>query len=134
MLTVPLATSVAVPAVIFVGCLVVGVLAATRWVPELPAGTIGGIVFFVVCGMAGAAVAVVGVNVFLMVESGRFIPGGSPTVIAGYLSEMSWEVGLLLGVATLLYLVALRIGPQLDELASDRRAEPPSPGEAEDQP
>lgn len=43
-------------------CLVTGVFASARWLPELEHGRVGGITFFAVSGMLGAVVAVLGLH------------------------------------------------------------------------
>jgi hypothetical protein len=127
--SVPLATSVAVPPVIFAGCLIAGVFAATSLVPDLPGGVVAGIVYFVVCGMVGVAVALVGLDIFQMVEGPSFT--GRSFVVAGELSDMGWQVSLVLGVAALLYIAALRIESDASSPAAGRRAERAEPSGAE---
>lgn len=114
MLTV--ATSSAVPVGVFVGCLIVGTLAAGRALPDLPDTRFAGLIFFAVCGMIGAALALIGLHIFQMVEAGNF--DGAAIEISGEIVEMLWQTGVVLGVAMLLYLAVRHA-----ELPADRRAD-----------
>lgn len=49
------------PIVIAVACFAAGVVASSRWLPDLEEGTLGTIAFFGVCGLCGAVVAIVGI-------------------------------------------------------------------------
>jgi hypothetical protein len=98
----------AVPIIIFVVCLAVGVYASSRWLPELAPGPVGGLSFFVVCGLVGAAFGVFGLRVYLIVENLEGGPGGTfrRFVVANGIELLLWECGLLLGVAAAVYLLA----------------------------
>jgi hypothetical protein len=99
---------VAVPAVIFVVCLAAGVYASSRWLPELAPGPVGGLSFFAVCGLLGAAAAVFGLEIYALVENldegGRFLP--KDRVLAAGLETVLWQTGLLVAVALAVYLLA----------------------------
>jgi hypothetical protein len=73
---------VLVPVLVFLGCLSAGVVAGARWLPDLAAGQVGGLAFFLVCGMLGAALGLLGVHIYV------------------------FEVGSLLGFAAVIYLLA----------------------------
>jgi hypothetical protein len=111
------------PLVIFVVCLAVGVVAGSRWLPELAAGPVGGLAFFVVCGLLGAALGVVGLHVYSIVEeldrfgSRGFVGFGNGEIVATGLRGMLFEAGSLLGLAGAVYLLAPR-GRAAGELAS----------------
>lgn len=97
----------AVPIIIFVVCVAAGVFAASQWLPDLERGTVGGLSFFVVCGLIGAAVGVIGLRIYGIVEnvegfSGKF----KKLAVANGLEAMLWEDGLLLGLAAAVYLLA----------------------------
>jgi hypothetical protein len=96
-----------VPVAIFVACLCVGAFAGARWLPDLADGTVGGLVFFAVCGLLGAAFALVGLHIYSIVHglggtSGSF----RSEVVATGLNGMLWEAGSLVGIATVIYLLA----------------------------
>jgi hypothetical protein len=101
---------VAIPIVIFVVCVSAGVFASSRWLPDLAGGTIGGLAFFVVCGLLGASLGLVGLQIYSMVRQaevlGKF--DGSSTIVANGLSAILWQAGFLLGLAAAVYLLAPR--------------------------
>jgi hypothetical protein len=99
---------VAVPIVIFVVCLAAGVYASSRWLPDLARGSIGGIGFFSVCGLLGAAAAVFGPNVYDIVENlneSRPIVDDRRLLAAG-LESLLWQTGVLVALALAVYLLA----------------------------
>jgi hypothetical protein len=99
----------AVPIIIFVVCLAVGVYASSRWLPELASGPVGGLSFFVVCGLVGAAFAVFGLRIYLIVENLEgFLGSLRRFTVANGLESMLEECGLLLGFAATVYLLAPR--------------------------
>jgi hypothetical protein len=61
--------------VIAVVCFFAGAGAASRWLPDLAPGPVGGLAFFAVCGLFGAALAALGVNVDYLV---RTLEGSGP--------------------------------------------------------
>jgi hypothetical protein len=96
-----------VPIVIFLACLGAGVTAAARWLPDLAVGPRGGLAFFVVCGLLGAAAGIIGLRIYSIANSiGEFKSLGNGEIVADGLADMLWEAGLLLGLATLIYLLA----------------------------
>lgn len=115
-------TSVGVPVAVFAGCLIVGVLAATRHLPELPPGKVAGLCYFLVCGMIGAGVAVAGLCIFDAVEAGedRFL---GAVQVGGVLAQLLWQCGLVFGVAAIVYLLAARV-PGHAEHDAPREAQP----------
>jgi Flp pilus assembly protein protease CpaA len=119
---------VLVPVVIFVVCFAGGTAGAARWLPDLDVGPIGGIAFFLVCGLAGAALAVVGLHVYSLVselEKFRIGPGVEKgEIVAGVLRNIAIDAGSLTGFAAIVYLLA----PQLDRFAPGR---PIAPSEIE---
>ncbi len=99
----------AVPAAIFVVCLAGGVYASARWLPELAAGPVGGLAFFVVCGLLGASLAVFGLGIYDTVEavsSGGFGPVDKRRILADGLESLLWQTGLLAAAAVAVYLLA----------------------------
>lgn len=98
---------VLVPVVIFIVCVGAGVAAGARWLPNLADGQVGGLAFFVVCGLLGAALGLVGLHVFLIVEDlNHFRGGGRAEIVAIELRSMLWEAGSVLGLASAVYLLA----------------------------
>jgi hypothetical protein len=104
-----------IPVVIFVACLGVGVGASSRWLPDLATGPVGGLAFFAVCGLLGAALGLVGLHIYSIVEELNNIGGsfggiGKADVVAAGLESMLWEAGSLFGLAFAVYLLAPAIG------------------------
>jgi hypothetical protein len=98
-----------VPIVIFLACLGGGVTAAARWLPDLAAGPRGGLAFFAVCGLLGAAAGIAGLHIYSIINSineFKSLDGGNGEIVASGLASMLWEAGTLLGLATLIYLLA----------------------------
>jgi hypothetical protein len=96
-----------VPIVIAFVCFLGGLLAASRWLPDLADGRVAGISFFLVCGLVGAAVAVVGVDVYGIVRSLELRGFGERSIIvASQLTDMLRNGGTLFALAALVYLVA----------------------------
>jgi hypothetical protein len=98
---------VLVPILIFAACLSAGVMASSRWLPDLAAGPVGGFAFFVVCGLLGIALGLVGLHVYSIVEglgtaSGNF----RKALLADDLASMAWEVASVFGLAVVVYLLA----------------------------
>jgi hypothetical protein len=93
------------PALIAAVCLFAGVAAAVRWLPDLAEGAIGGLAFFAVCGLLGAALALLGLHVYLIVESLHNL-GEKGAIFADGLQSMLWDTGSLVGLAIAVYLLA----------------------------
>ena len=91
-------------------------LASARWLPDLAYGQVAGLAFFLVCGMLGAALGLVGVEVYTLVEdlsrSGAdSILGDKGEIVAGALRVIVFDAGSLVGLAAVVYLLA----PPADE-------------------
>ena len=95
---------------IFVACLGAGVVISSRWLPDLAVGPVGGLAFFVVCGLMGAALGLVGLHIYSIVENlnnfGGLAGTGKGDILAAGLEEMLWEAGSLFGLALVVYLLA----------------------------
>ena len=105
---------VLVPVPIFLGCLSVGVVTGARWLPDLAAGQVGGLAFFLVCGMLGTALGLLGVHIYLIVEELDHISGSVAIhreIVGEGIRDTVFEVGSLLGFAAVIYLLA----PPLEE-------------------
>jgi hypothetical protein len=96
---------VLLPALITAVCLFAGVAAAVRWLPDLAEGAVGGLAFFAVCGLLGAALALLGLHVYLIVESLHSL-GEKGAVFADGLQNTLWDTGSLAGLAIAVYLLA----------------------------
>jgi hypothetical protein len=95
------------PVLIFAACLSVGVIASSRWLPDLAVGPVGGFAFFVVCGLLGIALGLVGLHVYAIVEGLEPVSGNfRKVVLADDLASMAWEVGSVFGLAVVVYLLA----------------------------
>jgi hypothetical protein len=102
---------VLVPALIFLAGLSIGVLASARWLPDLAPGQVGGLAFFVVCGLIGAAAGLLGVHIYSIVQEldSRSLLGGrlsQGVLLAAELRSLIFEVGSLVGFASIVYLLA----------------------------
>jgi hypothetical protein len=98
---------VLVTATIFVACLSVGVWAASRWLPDLAAGGVGGLAFFVVCGLLGGALTVVGLTIYEIVQDINAFGGVERTaLVSAQLATMLLQAGSLSGLAAVVYLLA----------------------------
>lgn len=109
-----------VPVLIFAACMTAGVLVTSRWLPDLAAGSVGGLAFFVVCGLAGAALGLLSMHIYLIVEELDRVrisvnSGGPPSgeIVAAGIRDIVFEVGSLVGLAGVVYLLAP--APELDD-------------------
>jgi hypothetical protein len=112
-----------VPVLIFVVALSAGAVAAARWLPDLAAGPVGGLAFFVVCGLSGAGLGLFGVHLYLIVEEAKRATGGvypKGVFIAAGIRAMTFEVGSLFGLASIVYLLA----PRPSEIDDEPELEP----------
>jgi len=100
---------VLVPVLIFVVCVVAGAVGGTRWLPDLAAGPVGGLAFFVVSGLLGAGLGLVGLHVYSIVEElnnlGDFAGARKSEIIAAGLQSMLWEAGSIFGIGAAVYLL-----------------------------
>jgi len=100
-------------AIVAVACFVAGMWAATTWLPPLAEGPVGTIVYFVVCGLGGASLAIFGIHVWTIVreleESRRLV--GSPQVLASGLIVLLWDSGSLTALTLVAYLLAPKADP-----------------------
>lgn len=97
-----------VPVLIFLGGLAIGALAGAHWLPDLAAGQVGGLAFFLVCGLIGSALGLIGVHIYLIVEELKHLQPGviQGEVVGGDLRNIIFECGSLLGLAGVVYLLA----------------------------
>jgi hypothetical protein len=96
-------------AIVAAGCFIAGTWAATKWLPPLADGPVGTLAYFVVCGLAGAVLAVVGIHVWQIGHIAKVKEGPSylhEESIIGYVDSLIWEAGTLAGVALVAYVLA----------------------------
>ena len=103
-----------VPALIFLVCFGGGVFGATRWLPDLAEGPVGGMAYFVVCGLLGAALAMLGLQIYLTIEAlqhgGFGLHDDKGILLGDGLVSILFESGSLLGLAAIVYVLAPRPG------------------------
>jgi hypothetical protein len=100
-----------IPVAIFVVCLGAGVIASAQWFPDLADGPAGDIALFVVCGLLGIVLALVGLHIYSIVQAVDQIGGGVKAsgkgeIVASGLASMSWEAGSVLALTIVVYLLA----------------------------
>lgn len=100
-----------VPVLIFVACFGAGVAAAARYLPELDRGPVGAIAFFVVCGLIGGALSLVGLELYalareLELRHGDLAFGGEGEIVAAIIREVVFESGSIVALAAIVYLLA----------------------------
>lgn len=115
------------PILIFVVCFAGGTAASARYLPDLDAGAVGGIAFFLVCGLLGAALSLVGLHLYSLVTEFERLGIGprlaKAEIIAGILRDIVFEAGSLTAFAAIVYLLAPPLNAALwDE--SDERESP----------
>jgi hypothetical protein len=116
-----------IPVAVFVVCFGGGALAAARWLPDLAPGPIGGLAFFLVCGLLGAALALLGLHVYGTVRlieatSGSSVFESHGEALASGLTSILFESGMISGIAAVTYLLAPR-----DPASAHARRDPPGP-------
>jgi hypothetical protein len=102
-----------IPVLVFFFAFLAGILAATRWLPEIDAGPVGGLAFFTVCGLIGAAVGLFGLHVYSIVREVEAASGDGPfgskgDVLADGIISILYESGLIFAAAVIVFLLAPR--------------------------
>jgi hypothetical protein len=102
---------VLIPVVIFAVCLGAGVVVSAQYLPSLADGVVGGIAFFLVCGLLGGALALIGLHIYSIVNAVEEFGGGRGRgeFVATGLTSMVWETGSLLALTAVVYLLAPRL-------------------------
>ena len=114
-----------IPVVIFVACLVAGVAISSHWLPDLAVGPVGGLAFFVVCGLLSAAFGLVGLHIYSIVDQLNHFGGfgvlrnEKAEILAAGLENMLWEAGSLFGLAIVVYLLAPPAGIASHDASSE---------------
>lgn len=98
-----------VPIVICFLCLFAGAWATARWLPDLALGPEGGLALIAICGLLGMTLADVGLHVYLIVEGFKQTGLFGHTLMAGELTSMLWEAGVLVGLALIVFLMSPRL-------------------------
>jgi hypothetical protein len=102
-----------IPVVVFVVAVALGVMAASRWLPELAEGPVGGLAFFAVCGLIGAAVGIAGLQIYSTVREMEAASGSGPfgskgDLLANGIDSILYQGGLITAVALIVFLLAPR--------------------------
>jgi hypothetical protein len=94
--------------IVAVACFVAGMWAATTWLPPLAEGPVGTLVYFVVCGLAGAVLGLAGIRVWQIVHAleYRSVGGFGSELVATSVADLLWESGSLAALALVAYLLA----------------------------
>lgn len=93
---------------VFLVCFGVGLTAAASWLPDLAAGRVGGMAFVTVCVLLGAALGMVGLHTYSLIDELRHTTSGisEPEILAAILRDILLDAGTLLGLAGVVYLLA----------------------------
>jgi len=86
-----------------------GAVAAARWLPELAEGPVGSFVFFVVCGLLGASVALISISIDTTIRNleERGSPGDIRVfIVSNGLTVILRDAGTLAALALIAYLLA----------------------------
>jgi hypothetical protein len=98
---------VLVPVLIFAAAFSIGIVASSRWIPDLAAGPVGGLAFFVVCGLIGAATGVLAMHIYMIVEELEQLGGHEQRgIVANGIRNIMFDVGSLTALASIVYLLA----------------------------
>jgi hypothetical protein len=93
---------------VFLVCFGVGLTAAANWLPGLAVGRVGGMAFVTVCVLLGAALGMVGLHIYTLIDELRHVQSGAsePEILADILRNILFDAGTLLGLAGIVYLLA----------------------------
>jgi hypothetical protein len=93
---------------VFLVCFGVGLTAAANWLPDLAVGRVGGLAFVTVCVLLGAALGMVGLHTYSLIDELRHASNGvsEPEILAAILRNILLDAGTLLGLAGIVYLLA----------------------------
>ena len=90
-------------------CFAAGAVATGQWLPELRRGPVGFAAMLVICGLAGAALASVGIHVDLIVrllEKGGEGAFFQVSLIGSELTSLLLDSGVLAALALIAYFMA----------------------------
>ncbi|HEY7830779.1 MAG TPA: hypothetical protein VIC06_09475 [Solirubrobacteraceae bacterium] len=115
-----------VPVVLFLGCFAAAIVAVDRWLPDLAQGRVGGLAFFTVSGLLGAAAGLVGLHIYEIVRELTLAPNeriNNPDIVAVGLETMLRDVGTVVGLAAAVYLLAPPQGKPIDDAPESVQAQ-----------
>ncbi len=95
-------------AIVVVACFIAGMWAATTWLPPIAEGPVGTLVYFLVCGLTGAILALVGIHVWQIVHALEYRASGGfgGEIVASGVESLLWESGSLAALVLIAYLLA----------------------------
>jgi hypothetical protein len=101
---------VAVPILILLVSFGGGAAVAARWLPDLRRSRIEAVAFVATCGLAGIALAVVGVHVYEIVRqlnsaSAGGVGNAKADIVATGVTDTLGDAGPILGIAAVVYLL-----------------------------
>jgi hypothetical protein len=105
---------VLIPIAIFIVCFGAGVAAADHWLPALSGGRLTQLAGMSALGLLGAAAADAGLQIYVAARDlnqhteVRLPSLTNANVVADTLRTIAYEAGLLVGLATVIYLLATR--------------------------
>lgn len=93
---------------VFLVCFGVGLTVAANWLPDLAPGRVAGMAFVTVCVLIGAALGMVGLHTYTLINQLRDLPSGisEAEILASILRNTLLDAGTLLGLAGIVYLLA----------------------------
>jgi hypothetical protein len=99
-----------VPVLIFFACFGAGVMSASRWLPDLAPGPVGGLAFFAVVGLFSAALSVAALHVYSIIRELNNRPPGAEVdqaeLLASGIRNILIDAGTLFGFAGIVFLLA----------------------------
>jgi hypothetical protein len=108
-----------VPALVFLACFGAGVISASRWLPDLGPGPVGGLAFFTVVGLFSAALSMAGLHAYSVISELTNPPPGlgvsKAELLAGGLRNILLDAGTLFAFAAIVFLLAPPADDEPDE-------------------
>jgi hypothetical protein len=99
-----------VPALVFFACFGAGAVSASRWLPDLAPGPVGGLAFFTVVGLISAALSVAGLHAYSSIRELNNPPPGvgldQAELLASGIRNILVDAGTLFGLAGIVFLLA----------------------------
>ena len=109
--------------------LVAGVVLAARWLPGLGKGRADTLAFWVTCGLAGIAVSLVGVHIYEIIRqldnaNLEAVANSKPDIVATGIIDTLAEVGPIVGLSAVVYLLAPAVSRALTQFQSPKLIRP----------
>jgi hypothetical protein len=119
---------VSTPILIFLAGFLAGAIAPARWLPDVGDGRVAGLAFLLICGLLGIVVALVAVHVYEIVRQLNNatvlgLGGEKPDVVANGITTTLSQIGPVLGIAAVVYLLAP--APREEQIAVASHTAPP---------